>query len=1151
MILLIGALIALAYVWSQARQAALQADMALATITANLAEAERLRVTAEANQQVAMTTAQAEIAAAQATAEAAQATSMAAEATARAYQAETLAVAANEADAQARQSTAYRLAAAALANLPSNPDQSLVLATEAVSVSLAAGEAIPPEITGALRQAVWANRLDDGLAAGHTGPVNDVAFSPNGNRLATVGDDGAVKVWDVASGGELLTLIHASAKQPVYSVAFSPDGDRLATASFDQTAKIWDIETGRELLTLAGHQDWVVGVAFSPAVEQNSGGMIATGSQDGTAIIWDATSGQVLLTLARSSEGSGGHTAAVNRLAFNSSGDRLATASDDGTIILWDTTSGQALLTLDGHDGPVYDVTFNAEGDRLASASIDGTIKIWESDSGQEVRTLRHSRDGWATSVAFNSTGAWLASAGEDGRVVIWDAATGRERSSLTGHTNTINGLAIALGVRSGELLASASADGKVQLWQITSNELSPALPPLANHHGSVYGIAANASGSQLATSGGDGTVKIWQIDSDESRLIRTLTLTTTAGALYTVSFNPTGDSLAAAGEEGIITIWETDSSAISEGEAEAQLQLTGHTGPIYALAFNPAGNSLASAGEDGTTQLWDATTGDNLAILTPSSAEANQDAGPVYGLAFNPAGNFLATAGQDGLVRIWDVDSSQQVTGLPSTGAPVRALAFRPALPDASSEERTDDLLAIGGDDGLVRLWTAGLSPRVLPGAGAAIHALAFSPDHNRLAATSVDGMVTVWSLVSGQVLGRLSPPAGIMAGFGLTFLPDGAFLVTGSQATSSESKSGMALRWDVAADELLNLYSPTPLRGLALMGPAGNTEGDRLIAAGEDGVARLWQIEPGPKRWSATPVGNKSGLAGTFAAPEKAVLTSVTVAEDYLAAGSDAGSVWLWASESGELLTTLAAHTGPVNSLVLINSAGSISEGRLITAGQDDIVKVWTISSTGVVDDQPQLTLRGHTGDVVALALSSTSPEGNSPAELLATPSHDSTARLWDLQESGRELLTLTGHIGWLNDLAFNAEGDRLATTGEDGTVRVWDVAAGRELLRLVSPEKPGEAIKRVSFSPSGSAEDERLAALTGSGAILMWSLASEQNDDAPSAQLMMQLMPSVAGRPGSLAFDPTGRALITAGDDGVVRFYAVEVEDLLNLR
>ena len=167
--------------------------------------------------------------------------------------------------------------------------------------------------------------------------VWSVAFSPDGQRLASGSWDKTVKIWDSATGKELFSLKgHAG---PVRSVAFSPDGQRLASASADQTVKIWDSATGKELFALKGHAGMVTSVAFSP-----DGQRLASGSTDKTVRIWDSVTGKELFALK-------GHAGAVRSVAFSPDGQRLASASNDKTVKIWDSATGKELFALKGHAG--------------------------------------------------------------------------------------------------------------------------------------------------------------------------------------------------------------------------------------------------------------------------------------------------------------------------------------------------------------------------------------------------------------------------------------------------------------------------------------------------------------------------------------------------------------------------------------------------------------------------------------------------------------------------------------------------------------------------------------------------------------------------------------------------------------------------------
>jgi WD40 repeat protein/tRNA A-37 threonylcarbamoyl transferase component Bud32 len=295
---------------------------------------------------------------------------------------------------------------------------------------------------------------------------------------------------------ENLTLEHTITdhSQGVESVAFSPDGQSVASSSADQTVMISELTTGKLLKTFSDHSDIVVSVAFSPDDQY-----LASGSADQTIKIWDSATGQVLHTLT-------GHTDSIRSVAFSPDSQTLASGSWDKTIKLWDVATGEELHTFTGHGDWVHCVIFSPDGKLLASSSGDKTIKIWDLETNRSLRTLRGHTDG-VISVAFSPNGKFLASASGDKTVKIWDLTTGQELQTLKGHSDWVWSVAFS---PDGKYLASSSKDATIKIWQMKSGQL---VKTLIGHTEWVNSIKFSPDGQYLVSGSDDKTVKIWRVE--------------------------------------------------------------------------------------------------------------------------------------------------------------------------------------------------------------------------------------------------------------------------------------------------------------------------------------------------------------------------------------------------------------------------------------------------------------------------------------------------------------------------------------------------------------------------------------------------------------------------------------------------------------
>jgi len=278
--------------------------------------------------------------------------------------------------------------------------------------------------------------------------ILSVAFSSDGQTLATASHDNTIQLWKLSTDRALNTF-----QDHVSAIAFSPDGRSLAAADWDKNVQLWGMTNGQILDTMDGHTGPVLAVAFSP-----DGRIVASGSGDKTVRLWNVATGKSANILA-------GHTGDVRSVAFSPDGRMIASGSADNTINLWDAATGKLVRTLKGHTRPVNAVAFSPDGHTLASASDDTSIILWDPSTGAVQHTL-HGHTDAVRSVAFTPDGRTLASGSDDSTVRLWSVATGAALTTLQGHSGAVNSVAFS---QDGATLASGSADTTIRLWDLTT----------------------------------------------------------------------------------------------------------------------------------------------------------------------------------------------------------------------------------------------------------------------------------------------------------------------------------------------------------------------------------------------------------------------------------------------------------------------------------------------------------------------------------------------------------------------------------------------------------------------------------------------------------------------------------------------------------
>ena len=496
----------------------------------------------------------------------------------------------------------------------------------------------------------------------------------------------------------------------VRDVAYSPDGELLASGGYDTNACLWDVKTGALIHRLEGHAEVVTGVAFSPDQQ-----VLATCSADTTVRIWDVGKGQLIRTLT-------GHTSWLAGVDFSPDGKLLASCGGNSNLRLWNMETLTLHSALDGYSHDVWGIDFSPDGSRLATSTGDGQVVVW---SIPEQRRLMEGQisDFGCWTVRYSPSGEELVTAGFDNMATVWDARTLRKKFDLGGYNVPVraaeftpDGRAIVVagfgalrafdavtGERLGEMLSPQAEMHAVTIHPSGNRLVSgggskdvlewPVAPiggplELIGHRGQVYDAVLSPDGRSVYSVGGDGSLRAWSAMTAASQWQRyPLPAERRDPDPRCVAIDPASNYLVLAGKGGNVcavdagtghNIWckpsdpRVEDIAVSPAgglavtgaapdgepvrlalrriEDGAEIRVfDGHEGDIRRIAFDATGRRFVSSSADDTLIVWDVETGTALHRLR-SPADGRPFAVCVYR-------NELFAGMANGAVTVWNLD--------------------------------------------------------------------------------------------------------------------------------------------------------------------------------------------------------------------------------------------------------------------------------------------------------------------------------------------------------------------------------------------------------------------------------------------------------------------------------------------------------------
>ncbi len=481
---------------------------------------------------------------------------------------------------------------------------------------------------------------------GHTGIVDSVDISPDGDSIVSGGYDGTVRLWSLKNGTLLNTL---SVHRGGVHVQFLPDG-RSALLASEGRFEIWDLGKGQQLRQLPGHLRPYL-FAFNA-----TNGMFAFPS-DRTVEYGYLNSTTAIDGLERED---GADPIVAESVVLSKDGKKIAAGYSDGLIRVRDLTNGSD-YDLSGFTAEGDSVAVSSDGRWIATGNRDSTVRVWDTISGALAYTLR-SENQEIDGLQFGPDSRLIAASGQNHLppnvtvVEVWDIRSEQQVARFEEPTRRVESLTFS---HSGRLLAGGADNATVRIWDLTTRREVRTLSP------AVKAVCFAPDDSWVATGSRDNALTYWNVASG-----RPFSRLPDLGWAFTVS--PDGEWLGSLGWNNEFKVWNLEKvkarpqipqspntvTLLNFNFDRSARTMKGHTEFVTDIAFSPDSRTIVSCSWDGDLKLWSLADGKEIRTFHGHSSG-------VESVRFSPDGRLLYSTGFDGTLRLWDVAAGTELASL------------------------------------------------------------------------------------------------------------------------------------------------------------------------------------------------------------------------------------------------------------------------------------------------------------------------------------------------------------------------------------------------------------------------------------------------------------------------------------------------------